>query len=130
MSHLSDVVNCQHGSVHYTAFALETLVFGRQVWAKISVGFVFAVGMLLISWFVGATMAGQTDFSVFGTIYNLKHRLLQFTRGLRGEAVGSLPDAVHRESDVLEGIFSFIRQWRESTFPAQVVRDDQIGGNA
>ena len=57
------------------------------------------MGMLLISWFVGATSAGQTDFSVFGTFYNLKHRLVYLTRGLRGEAVESLLDTGRREGD-------------------------------
>ena len=118
-----------------TAFCLETLVFSRQMWAKVSVGVVFAIVILLISWCVWTMIGAMADFSVFGTFYGLKDRLVNFTMGLRGEAVEAQPDAGHREGDdetrsrILEGIFSFTRRWRGSTFSTQVVGDDQIVGN-
>ena len=42
-----------------TAFGLETLVYSQQIWTKISVGFVFAMVMLLIAWCVWTTTEGN-----------------------------------------------------------------------
>lgn len=119
-----------------TAFCLETLVFSRQMWAKLSVGIVFAMVMLLISWCIWITIGASAHFSVVGILDGLKHHIVDFPMGLRGEAVESQPDAGHREVDdrnqlrILEGVFSFIRRWRGSASLAQVFRDDRIGGNA
>ena len=118
-----------------TAFCLETLVFNRQMWAKLSVGIVFAVVMLLISWCVWIMIGAAADFNVFEIFYGLKVRLVGFTKGLRDGAVEPQPDAEYREGDdenrsgILEGVFSFTRRWRGSTFSTQVVGDDQIRGN-
>lgn len=80
-----------------TALGLESLVFSQQIWTKLSVGAVLVMVMLLISWCVWTTMQGWTDFSVVGTFYGLKNRLVHFTMGLRDEAIVPQPDVVDNE---------------------------------
>ena len=75
------------------AFSLETLVFSRQTWTKLSVGIALALMILLISWCIWATVEFGTDFSSLGGVHNLKNELVKFTRGLRGKDSGSEPDA-------------------------------------
>ena len=119
-----------------TAFGLETLVFSRQTWTKISAGIMFAMVTLLIAWCVWTMIEGQTEFSVFGTFSGLKDRIVHFTTGLRGEAVEPRQDVVGTENgtaidrEAWKGASWFMwgrsRGHTSSTF----VGDDPTGRNA
>ena len=120
-----------------TAFTLETLVFSRQMWTKLSLGIVFATVMLLIFWCVWTTIGAGTGFSVFGTFYRLKLRLVNMTTDLQDNILEPRPDAGDGEggggnrSRISRGAFGFIRRRRRgSTFSTQIVGDDQAGGKA
>ena len=76
-----------------TAFSLETILSSRQKWAKLPVGIVLAIVILLISWCVRTTMGPRSDFSVLGRVHLLKDRLVDFTRRLRGKTPEPGPDA-------------------------------------
>ena len=67
------------------AFTLETLLFSRQTWSKLSAGIAIAMMMLLISWCIWTTVEVGTDFSSLGGVHRLKEHLVKFTRGLRGK---------------------------------------------
>lgn len=86
-----------------TAFGLETLVFSHQTWTKLSAGIALALMILLISWCIWTTVEAGTDFSVFGSVHHLKDQLVKFTRGLRGEASGPMPDAGDGEDGDSQG---------------------------
>ena len=75
------------------AFGLETLVFSRQLWARLSVGVVLAMMVLLICWCIWTTVEAQADFSVLERVHSLKDRLVGFTRRLRGKTPEPGPDA-------------------------------------
>ena len=117
-----------------TAFGLETLVFSRQKWTKVSVGIIFAMVTLLIAWCVWTMIEGRTDFSVLGTFSGLKVRLVGM--GLRCKAVESRQDVVGAENGTAigrggrKGASRFI--WgrnRGQTFQT-LVGDNQTGRNA
>ena len=80
------------------AFGLETLVFSRQLWAKLSVGVVLAMMVLLICWCIWTTVEAQADFSVLERVHSLKDRLVGFTRRLRGKTPEPGPDAADGEA--------------------------------
>ena len=104
------------------AFGLEALVFSRQLWARLSVGVVLAMVVLLISWCVWTTRGARSDFSVLERVHFLKDRLVGFTRRLRGKTPEPGPDAEDGEggnnkneggsfqqSGTLTGAFKFLR---------------------
>ena len=119
-----------------TAFGLETLVFSRQTWTKISVGIIFAMVTLLIAWCVWTMIEGQREFSVFGTFSGLKDRIVHFNTGLRGEAVESRQDvggtengtAIDREA--WKGASWFIWGRNRGHTSSTFVGDDPTGRNA
>ena len=82
------------------AFSLEALVFSHQLWAKLSVGVVLAVMVLLITWCVWTTVEAQADFSVLERVHFLKDRLVCFTRRLRGKTHEPGPDTGDEESRI------------------------------
>lgn len=67
------------------AFGLETLVFSRQTWAKLSVGIALAVMILLILWCAWTGVAARTCFSTSSGVNLLKRWLVDSTGGLRGK---------------------------------------------
>ena len=75
------------------AFTLETLLFSRQTWSKLSVGIALAMMILLISWCIWATVEFGTDFSSLSGVHHLKTKLVRFTKGLRGKDSESVPGA-------------------------------------
>lgn len=68
-----------------TAFCLETIVFSRQLWVKLSVAvvLVLAMAILLASWCVGIVIEAK-NFSFRKAVHRLKVQLVDFTRSLRG----------------------------------------------
>ena len=80
------------------SFCLETVVFSHQLWVKFSVGVALAMIILLISWCIWTSIEAGADFSVFGSIHDLKDRLVNFTRGLRGPVPKPVSSAGERES--------------------------------
>ena len=69
-----------------TAFSLEALLFSSEMWARLPVGIVLAMMVLLITWCVGTTFEAKKDFSALGRAHEFKDRLVDFTRKLRGKA--------------------------------------------
>lgn len=81
------------------AFGLETLVFSHQTWAKLSVGIVLAIMILLILWCAWTGVAARTCFSTSSGANLLKRWLIDSTRGLRGKIPEPRPD-VGEDKDV------------------------------
>ena len=75
------------------AVSLEVLVFSRQLWARLTMGVVLAMVVLLISWCVWTTMEAQSDISILERVHLLKDRFVGFTRHLRGKTPEPGPDA-------------------------------------
>jgi hypothetical protein len=67
------------------AFTLEGLVFSNELWAKLPVGVVLMMIVLLISWCVSTTFEAKTEFSFLSGVHVLKNGLVDFTRSLRGK---------------------------------------------
>ena len=74
----------------FTAFCLEALLFSVEVWAKLPVGIVLVMILLLISWCVWTTLEAKADFSILSRVNDLKDRLVGFTRSLRGKTSNRL----------------------------------------
>ena len=68
-----------------TAFSLETLLFSRQMLARISIGIVLAVMVLLISWFAWTARASEMDFGALSGISLLKGYLVDFVANHPGK---------------------------------------------
>lgn len=67
------------------AFTLEGLVFSNELWAKLPVGVVLMMIVLLIFWCVSTTFEAKTKFSFLSGVHVLKHGLFDFTRDLQGK---------------------------------------------
>jgi hypothetical protein len=67
-------------------------VYSDELWARLPVGVVLVMIVLLISWCVSTTFEAKTDFSLLGGVHVLKDGLVDFTRGLRGKTSESGPD--------------------------------------
>ena len=76
-----------------TAFGLEALLFSSELWARLPVGVVLTVIVMLISWCVWTTLEAKSDFSVLVRVHDLKDGLVDFTRRLRGKISGPVSDA-------------------------------------
>jgi len=113
-----------------TAFCLETIVFSRQRWTRLSVGVILAIMILLIIWCIWTTIEAGTDFSVFGRVHRLKNQLVAFIRGLRGNVSEPGSDAGDDEDGESQaeslksgrwrpwkGVSNFTRQERETSTP-------------
>ena len=80
-----------------TAFGLEALLFSSELWARVPVGVVLTMTIMLISWCVWTTLEAKSDPSVLVGVHDLKDGLINFTRCLRGKTSGPLSDAVDVE---------------------------------
>ena len=67
-------------------------MYSDELWARLPVGAVLVMIVLLISWCVSTTFEAKTDFSLLGGVHVLKDGLVNFTRGLRGKTSESGPD--------------------------------------
>ena len=76
----------------FTAFGLETLLFSSELWAKLPVGVVLAMMVILISWCIWTTLEAGGDISFLGWAHALKGVLAGFIRRLQGKATESGPD--------------------------------------
>lgn len=76
-----------------TSFCLETLVFSHQIWVKLSVGIMLAMMILLICWCIWTSIEAGAEFSVFGSVNDLKTRLVAFTKGFRSKISKPGPEA-------------------------------------
>lgn len=75
-----------HSTVAFlSAFGLEALLFSSGLWARLPVGVVLAMILMLISWCIWTTLEAKTDFSLLSSIDALKDRLVDFTQGARGK---------------------------------------------
>ena len=70
----------------FAGFGLEVLLFSKELWAKSPVGIVLTTTVFLIYCRVWTTLEAGVDFNLLGRIHDLKDGLVNFTRGLRGEA--------------------------------------------
>lgn len=124
------------------AFGLETLVFSRQMWTKLSVGIAVAMMILLISWCIWTTIEVGTDFSVFDSVHRLKDHLVVFTKGLRGKGSELGSDTGDGEGDDTKGksgrfyrsgqlkeAFDFVRRRRGVSTSSTLVGFNQAMGN-
>ena len=68
-----------------SAFGLEALLFSSELWARLPVGVVLAMIVMLISWCVWTTLEAKGDFSLLSKVHILKGGLVGFTRTLRGK---------------------------------------------
>ena len=75
-----------------TAFGLEALVFSSQLWAKLPIGIVLAVILLLISWCAWTAMVDEKDFSNSGGGYPWWYFIVGLTSRLRGLIPEPTPD--------------------------------------
>ena len=86
------------------ALSLEALVFSRQLWAKLPVGIVLTLVILLISWCVLTSLEAKKDISVLGGVRVFKERLFEFTRSLRGKITEPGLDAGDAGDDDGQGV--------------------------
>jgi len=75
-----------------SAFSLEALLNSSELWARLPVGVVLAMMALLISWCISTNLEAKLDFSVLVKVHDLKDRLVNFTRDLRGKTPELGPD--------------------------------------
>jgi hypothetical protein len=112
-----------------TAFAYEGLVESAELWARLPVGVVLVMIVLLISWCVSTTFEAKTESSLLGGIHVLKDGVVDFTRGLRGKTSepGSVAEGVGDEdgqgrgvtlsrSETLKGALNRLRRPRRPRF--------------
>ena len=76
-----------HSTVAFlSAFGLEALLFSNGLWTRVPVGVILVMILMLISWCIWTTLEAKTDFSLLSSVHTLKDRLVDFTRGARGNA--------------------------------------------
>jgi len=75
-----------------TAFGLEALLYSSELWARLPVGVVLTMIVLLISWCVWTTLEAKGDFSLLERVHVLKDGLVGFTGRLRGKTSESRSD--------------------------------------
>ena len=121
----------------FTAFCLEALLFSVELWAKLPVGIVLVMILLLISWCVSTTLEAKADFSILSRVHDLKDRLVNFTRGPRGETSEPGSDAGDGGDDgsvmptkpgALKEVLSRLRRSRGSTVSTSSTFVNQIKG--
>ena len=66
------------------AFSLETLLFNRQIWMRISVGVALATMIFLVSWCVWTAATAKPDSRIPSKVHLMKGYLVDFTTGLPG----------------------------------------------
>jgi len=69
----------------FTAFGLEVLLYSEESWARLPVGTLLAMVVLLIFWCVRTALEARAHFSLSSEAHALKDSLVGFTRRLRGE---------------------------------------------
>ena len=100
-------------------------MFSSELWAKIPVGVVLLIMILLISWCVGTTVEAKTDFSALVRFHVFKDHLVKLTRSLRGKTTepgldvgdaggedGQGTSGVPSRTGSLKEAFRFSRHWR------------------
>ena len=126
-----------------TAFGLEALVFSSQLWAKLPVGIVLAMILLLISWCAWTAMVDEKDSSNSDGGHPWWDFIVGFTSRLRGLIPESTPDGGGGEdgndqgegrdpqrSGPLKEALNFIRGRRKrASTSATLVNDNQPGSS-
>ena len=126
-----------------TAFALEALLYSSELWTRLPVGIVLAMMALLISWCVWTSLEAKADYSVLDRVDDLKNRLVDFTRDLRGKTSEHGSDATGggnndgqsnsgklNRSGTLKEAFDRIRWPRPSTSSTLVNRTGSNGSRS
>lgn len=119
-----------------TALGLETLVFSRQMWARLSLGLGFATMILLVLWCIWTTVAARTGFCASSRVDRLKSRLAGFARDLRSKTPGPRAGAEDGEGGADQGnrrgiltlreAFDFVwRARRRTTLGSSTLADDK-----
>jgi len=89
-----DLTPLTHSTIAFlSAFGLEALLFSSELWARLPVGVVLAMIIMLICWCVWTTLEANTSFSLLSKVHVLKDRLVNFTRGVRGQTSEPEPGA-------------------------------------
>ena len=126
-----------------TAFGLEVLLYSDGLWARLPVGTILAMIVLLISWCVWTISEARGDFNPSVRVRILKDSLVDFTRGLWGrvpEPVSGVggPEGgdgqgeirIRSRSGALKVVFNWLRRPRnpaDSTSPTLPTGSNRSG---
>jgi len=95
-----------------TAFSLEALVFSSELWARLPVGIVLAMMILLISWCVWTRLEATWGLSVLDGVHVLRDRLVNLIRSLRGKTGTGDGEGDDGRDGMLKEAFTRLRQLR------------------
>jgi len=104
-------------------------MFSSELWARLPVGIVLAMMILLTSWCVWTSLEARKKFSILDGVHVLRDRLVNFTRSLRGK-----PDASDCGSDdgrdgMLKEAFTRLRQLRRPRVSVSSTLVNAAGNN-
>ena len=68
-----------------SGFVLEALLLSKGLWTRLPVGVFLVMILTLVSWCIWTALEVKANFSLLTSVYALKGRLVDFTRGARGK---------------------------------------------